>query len=87
MAAAIGESWMGGASQRSAEVSAFEVARRWSTCLLIGALLQAASRFNTMALTANRQGRHSGWAGSAARALTRVSAHLCEAEIIRRKRI
>jgi hypothetical protein len=78
---------MGGADRRSAEVSAFEIARRWSMCLLIDTLLRAASQFNAMALAANREGRHSGWAGSAARALTQVSSRLCDAEIIRRKSI
>jgi hypothetical protein len=75
------------AGRRSAEVSVFEIARRWSMCSLIGALLALASRCNAMALAANRRGRHSGLAGSAARALTRVSSHLLDAEIIRRKSI
>jgi len=65
----------------------FERVRQWSTSSLIIVLLLVARRWNAMALAANRRGRHSGWAGSASRALTHFSTRLYEAESFRRRGI
>jgi hypothetical protein len=73
--------------RHSASISMFERARQWSTSSLIIVLLLVARRWNAMALTANRRGRHSGWLGSASRALTNLSTRLYEAESFRRRGI
>jgi hypothetical protein len=70
---------------QSVRPSPFELARQWSTSSLIITLLFVARRWNAMAIAANRRGRHSGWIGSASRALTDVSTRLYEAESARRR--
>jgi hypothetical protein len=78
---------MGRRGQRPPELSTLEFARQWSMSALILLLLAVARRSNAMAIATNRRGRHSGWVGSASRALTGVSTRLYEAESARRKSV
>jgi hypothetical protein len=72
---------------QSVRLSPLELARQWATSSLIIALLGVARWWNAMATAANRKGRHSGWLGSASRALTDLSTRLYEAESARRREV
>jgi hypothetical protein len=72
---------------QSVRPSPLELVRQWATSSLIIALLFVARRWNALAISANRKGRHSGWIGSASRSLADVSTRLYEAESARRRGI